>query len=325
MLKKKKQIKPVNGVDISRPKPFPNRWQDKQGGGGWGGPGNRLPVFLQIIFTRFIAQWKSLRNVFTDNVDLRLIFRCGVVVGCLLLLLTLMREPMFQLFGSMKVFKVTRIEVMGAARVDDTEIRKIMGLDYNYSMFSVSVKDIEARLLHYPWVKNVLVKKKWPNEVRVEIGEYVPAALLVDSGESGGRLMYVNEEGAVIAPVMIEDDYDYPVITGLQGLLPEERKEVMGDIAEFLKYLNRNDPNLPAQSVSEIHFNGAEGLVVRLVDHPFPIYLGQGEIFTKYKKLRKILAGIYTKRYKQMEFDKIKHIRMNYSDEKVLIKRTHSG
>ena len=51
-------------------------------------------------------------------------------------------------------------------------------------------------------------------------------------------------------------DIDFPVITGLDAINdPEVQKKALAEVLVFLDKINGNNPQLPAQSVSEIHLN----------------------------------------------------------------------
>jgi hypothetical protein len=93
--------------------------------------------------------------------------------------------------------------------------------------------------------------------------------------------------------------------------------------AKALKFLHlaaRGNAILPVQAISEIHVD-ADGLVVYLVDRPFPIYVGTERIQTKYYRLVKILERLYKKK----KIAEIKEIRMDYTENKVLVAMVSPG
>ena len=88
----------------------------------------------------------------------------------------------------------------------------------------------------------------------------------------------------------------------------------------FLKYASRGDALLPKQNVSEVHVTDEGNIIVFLVDRPFPIYLGKGNIRTKYYRLAKVLHKLY----KRHLFAETTYIRMDYAVNKVLVGKTES-
>ena len=72
---------------------------------------------------------------------------------------------------------------------------------------------------------------------------------------------------------------------------------------------------LPIQAVSEVHIDQKLGLILYLVDRPFPVYFGTDRLQTKYFRLLKVLEQLYAKK----QVDAVKEIRMDYLDDKVLV------
>ena len=139
-------------------------------------------------------------------------------------------------------------------------------------------------------------------------------------------LKYMDSAGVVFAPVAAGQELDLPVITGLDAFNTNEEKQQMIDSAtSFLRLAKRNNPNLPAQNVSEIHFTVNGELVLYLVKHPFPIYFGKEGIKRKYYQLRKVLEVLYRKQNGSAMIEKVAYIRMNYQDNKVLVVQKYAG
>jgi hypothetical protein len=133
-------------------------------------------------------------------------------------------------------------------------------------------------------------------------------------------------KGVPFVPVKPGQDIDFPVVTGVENMQdPAERKAILGDVAHFLKLIKTNNPNLPAQSVSEIHLDKAEGMVVYLVENPFPIFFGTGSVGKKYKQLQDVLGVLYKQRKEGMLISQVEYIRMDYLTNKVLVAQSGSG
>ena len=139
----------------------------------------------------------------------------------------------------------------------------------------------------------------------------------------GEGLFYVDRHGVAFAQVLPPEEMDYPVISGLdRESWPKEVKGTsLADALDFLKYAGRGSTILPLQNVSEIHLQGEEELTLFLVDRPFAIHLGRGNIRTKYYRLAKVLYRLY----KRKEFDNTAYIRMDYTPNKVLVGFSGAG
>ncbi len=116
------------------------------------------------------------------------------------------------------------------------------------------------------------------------------------------------------------------MITGIDSLhSKEEKKEMIVTANLFLRLAERNNPNLPAQDISELHFTRKGELILYLVEHPFPIYFGREQIKRKYTQLRQVLEVLYRKKRGGASIEKVAYIRMDYQKNKVLVARHHAG
>ncbi len=236
-----------------------------------------------------------------------------------------MKKPMEKIVTSLELFHINNIDISGCQITQPADIRKMAEFDYNTSLFAVSPDDVKVLIAKNPWVKSVNVEKQWPNGINIFVEEHSIEALLVMGPLQKEKFYYINRNGNPIAPVKVGQDIDYPVVTGVYVLPGKQRDELLQDAMEFLQLVKRNDPNLPAQSVSEIHLDKTHGMVVHLVEFPFPIYFGKGEVKNKYNKLLNILAVLYKKRKGNVDIGEVEYIRMDYLEKKVLVAKTGAG
>jgi cell division protein FtsQ len=225
------------------------------------------------------------------------------------------------------LFKIVVVSVEGETHSDAEQIRASSGIMVSESMFSVSSEDVKYAVTSAnPWIADVEIIRRWPGEIIIEVDEYEPYALMTSGAGGGGRLFYVDRRGYPFAPVVAGDDLDFPVITGIE-LEPDTAgtQEQLSEPLRFLNMLGGNDPNLPAQSVSEIHLDAEHGMVVHLVEYPFPIFLGTRITREKYHRLRKVLEVLYKPRRHGMNIGTVDYISMDYLPDKVIISTNESG
>ncbi|MBV5316795.1 MAG: FtsQ-type POTRA domain-containing protein [Desulfobulbaceae bacterium] len=225
-----------------------------------------------------------------------------------------------QLLFRSDIFRLTDIRISGVRITTERQILDLAGLQQGNSLLQFNAKAAEAKIAAHPWVDQVKIKAQWPSAVDITVREYQPFALVnVEEGKER-RLRYVSREGHVFAEVGQGQEFDFPVITGVVS-----RKDVTADqfvkggLAEaacnFLFLASKGNAILPIQSVSEVHVDPQHGLIVYLLDRPFPVYFGKDRLQTKYFRLVKVLEQLYAK--KQVEA--VKEIRMDYSDDKILV------
>jgi len=88
------------------------------------------------------------------------------------------------------------------------------------SLFSLDLKSIEKRLLSNQWVRDVVLTKRFPQTLAIQVIYRQPVALL--QGRQG-TLKYVDGDGSLFGPVTLRGRSDLPLIHGLpQGAAGEK-------------------------------------------------------------------------------------------------------
>ena len=220
------------------------------------------------------------------------------------------------------VFRLTDIQVKGNRISSLSQILKEGSIEQGVSLFTVDTKAAAMAISSLPWIDRVTLTKRWPSAIEIKVREHRPLALVNIENTSGSELFYLNNNGVLFAPLLLGQDFDYPIITGVKWGAAESAKQLpQGSVAEsalvLLKLAAKGNAILPIQSISEVHVDSQQGLVVYLVDQPFPIYFGTEKIYTKYYRLVKILERLYRKK----QIEGIASIRMDYMENKVLVAR----
>ncbi len=251
----------------------------------------------------------------------------GIATVALLLLLGYLTKGLFlDISSEITYFQVQKMVVKGCRVTTEEEIRQLGGFTFGSSLFSIQPKEIENLLKKHVWIQGAKLERVWPNGLYVTVWEHEPEAMVTQGDSGQEKLYYVNKKGVCFSPVLAGEDIDFPVITGLHSLIDErERKEALREALQFLKLAGNNNPNLPAQLVSEINIDEKEGMVIYLVDHPFPIYFGRENVSKKFKQLRQVLEILYKKQKNQTKITQVKYIRLDYLTNKVLVAQSGSG
>lgn len=286
--------------------------------------------WLVLIKRRFSSFSLSRKRSHLSRAEKRKIVRKKTVkvllsIGVFLFVLVMLKKPVQNFVTSLQLFQIKDIVITGNRISRSSEIKSMAGFDYNTSILDISPEEVKALLMKHPWIKSAKVERRWPNGITILIREHNVEALLVKGSPREEKFYYINRAGVPIVVVQAGQEIDFPVITGFNGLQEEERGALLQDAITFLKLIRNNNPNLPAQSVSEIHMDKTRGMVVHLVEFPFPIYFGRGEVKNKYNKLLKILAVLYKKKKGNVDIGEVKYIRMDYLEKKVLVAKTRSG
>jgi cell division protein FtsQ len=242
-----------------------------------------------------------------------------MIMGCGAVLLVILWLS-FQMMIRSDIFRLTDIRISGTRTMTERQILDLVGLQVGGSLLRFNKKAAEERIAAHPWVEQVRIKTLWPSAIEIAVREYQPFALVNLEEHKEKRLRYINKEGRVFAEVVHGQELDFPVITGV--FLQKDVVSngfVKGGLADaacsLLLLAGKGNAILPIQSISEVHIDQQKGLIVYLVDRPFPVYFGKDRLQTKFFRLVKVLEQLYAKK----QVDAVKEIRMDYSDDKILV------
>lgn len=208
-------------------------------------------------------------------------------------------------------FQLESIVVEGSSRFSAEEVAGLARLDNKSNLVAIRKKEVEAALRKTGWIDGVEVHKKWPNTIVLVVNERKPAAMI----SVNGLLSYMDGRGRIFAPVTAGDDLDYPVLQ-----VPEEKmladQQTMKGPLDMLRYASHGNPDLPKQNISQIVLDQRGAMTLFLADNPFPVVLGRDKMWTKYKRLTRVLAWLYKKK----KFSTVASIDMEYLEGRVLVK-----
>jgi hypothetical protein len=210
--------------------------------------------------------------------------------------------------------------VTGTHIATQRQILDLAGLQQGGSLFRFDAKAAAARIESHPWVERAKITTNWPSAVEIAIHEHQPFALVNLEEAKERRLYYVSRSGRLFAEVGQGQELDFPVITGVRlDKDVDAGRLAKGSLADaacsLLAMAAKGNAVLPIQAVSEVHVDQKNGLILYLVDRPFPVYFGMDRLQLKYNRLIKVLERLYAKK----QVDAVKEIRMDYLDDKVLV------
>lgn len=309
------------------------------GEGGYGGPGNGYVARDAVRQSKKKAAFQGFRQskrratagestfaswkVGQQGPQDRGVFRKGLVIMALLLLSALAYQHRYYFSNSLdriSYFQVADIQISGNKVTTEALIREAGGLGFHQNLLSVDLETSRRLIEVIDWVKQVELKRQWPDTLLVKVVEYRPVALVVRRKNESGHFSYVDHRGELFGTADSGSDMDYPVVTGLEEVADKEQlRGLLKEPLAFLKLAGRNNPSLPAQNISEININGEGKMVLYLVEYPFPIYIGKGDVRKKYSHLRRVLDVLYKNKKGVRKIEQVAYIHLDYMKNKVLV------
>lgn len=232
----------------------------------------------------------------------------------------------YEMLTKSDILQVAAVEVQGNRMVTKRQVLDKADLNRGGNLLDIDMHQASENIKTLAWVDDVQIRRNWPSTVEIEIREHKPLALINIADASGTKLHYVDVNGHVFTQVKSETDLDFPVLTG-KGLSRDlqemqiKSQSLTEKAMRFLELAAQGNQILPLQAVSEIQISPEDGLIVYLVDYPFPIYMGQEKIRERFYLLVRVLAQLYNKD----KVKEIKEIRMNYAEDKIMVASTGSS
>jgi cell division protein FtsQ len=189
-----------------------------------------------------------------------------------------------------EAFTIREIIIEGNQQLDDIDVRRAAHLQIGSNIFEVSSQDARNHLLQHPWIEDAKVARRLPGSVRIQVTERNPVALVALD-----QLYLVGDDGAVFKRLGVDDPVDLPVITGIASErfydnLDYRTSVLLQSMALLQDYegagLAERDP------VSEIHFDGANGIELFVGADGMNVRLGNGQHRQKLRRLRQVLERL---------------------------------
>lgn len=218
--------------------------------------------------------------------------RAGQValVGLALAALAWVGDQTVQYAHGADAFAIREIIIEGNHQVEDIDVRRAARLQIGSNVFEVSSEGTRNYLLQHPWIEEASVVRKLPGRVRIDIVERQPVALVALD-----QLYLVSNEGAVFKRLGVDDPVDLPVITGIAS------ERFYGDFDYRTAILLRSMALLQdyegaglaeREPVSEIHFEGANGIELFVGSDGMNVRLGNGQHRQKLRRFRQVLERL---------------------------------
>lgn len=180
-------------------------------------------------------------------------------------------------------FSVREIQVRGGDKVSGNEIVNIAGLRQGMSIWKTDLARIEEKIAHHPWVRRVVVRREFPGRIIIDVEERTPKAIIAIR-----KLYYVDADGVVFKEVDTGENVKFPMLTGLRAedimaANPAVRRRIRDAIRLAEMMAQRS------HSLSEIHFDAPDRLVVYTTAYPVALNMGWGEWDEKLARMERLL------------------------------------
>lgn len=114
----------------------------------------------------------------------------------------------YRFVTSNSYFELKEIHVSGNSRLSQGDITKIGDVSLGLNCLEMNIGEVEHRLSENPWIESVTVRREFPNRLRINVVEKVPAFWI----RQGDGLYFADAAGTVIAPMHPGDMASLPIL-----------------------------------------------------------------------------------------------------------------
>ncbi|MBI5561055.1 MAG: FtsQ-type POTRA domain-containing protein [Deltaproteobacteria bacterium] len=181
--------------------------------------------------------------------------------------------------------KIQTISINGRRRLTEGEVLKLSGIYVGKNIFSVRKKEVEGSVKTHPFVEDAIVERKLPDEVRIEIVEREPVALVKLNG-----LFVMDKNGVLFKEYQSGDRLDLPVITVAEGIKDVWEAGVKASLLSFMEIL-RHQARFNLDDTSEIQVDRTYGISVVTLREGIRLEFGMGDFERKFSNLKKVVSA----------------------------------
>ena len=175
--------------------------------------------------------------------------------------------------GRSDIFSVRVVDMNPCDRVSKDEISGILKGVARGNIWSLSREEIGRRILSHPFVREVAVRKAFPDKLVVSIEEREPIAMI-----NLDALYYVDEQGTIFKRLTAYDAKNLPILTGFsRGDLAAKDPVTMRNLKKTIDLLHHAEAGVLRRNISEVHFDAQDGYTLVTRDFGLQLKIGTME------------------------------------------------
>jgi cell division protein FtsQ len=221
--------------------------------------------------TLYVAQRKRLRGKrllarlwFLGKLSLRVALCIGLAWSV---------KTVYPLVLEAQYFRVRTAEITGLTTLTREEVLYLLGILDDTTLWQLDLPRMGARLGRHPYVKSVILRREFPNTLRVTVRERTPYLVL----SAGEQHMLVDNEGVVLRAVIPDQDPKLPhIILQQQRALEPGMRLHQQEVQRALELLRayQTSPLAEMLRLASLTVQPSGISVWRFEQYPFDVRLG---------------------------------------------------
>jgi len=172
--------------------------------------------------------------------------------------------------GRSAIFSLRLVDMNPCAHVSGDEITGILKGVGQRNIWSLSKEEIGLRVQSHPYVREVAVRKAFPDKLVVRIEEREPVAMI-----NLDALYYVDERGSIFKRLTAYDAKNFPILTGFsRDDLMAKDPVTIRNLKRTIDLLRHTETGSLSRNISEVHYDAQDGYTLVTRDHGLQFKIG---------------------------------------------------
>lgn len=193
------------------------------------------------------------------------------------------------------LFNIKEIKVKGNLRLTENSIVKESGIEIGQNILRLNKSSIKEALFNLPYIKDVSIRRNWPDTIIISLVEKNEIAKIVTFGAT----IALGEDGQVLEAYSDNSILDIPLIDnvevfnyGVNMVLETSDNEKVNNLLEVLKIFEKNDM---LQVVEKIDKN--DGIIIYTKDGHIANLGDMTDLDYKIKRLKAVTKREVEEKY----------------------------
>jgi cell division protein FtsQ len=172
--------------------------------------------------------------------------------------------------GRSAIFSVRVVDMNPCEHVSGDEISGILKGVAGGNIWALSKEEIGRRLRSHPYVREVVVRKSFPDKLVLIIEEREPVAMI-----NLDALYYVDDQGNIFKRLTAYDAKDKPILTGFsRDDLAAKDPVTIRNLKKTIDLLRHAESSSLSRNISEVHFDAQDGYTLVTRDFGLQLKIG---------------------------------------------------
>lgn len=143
-----------------------------------------------------------------------------------------------------KIFDLKEIDLKGNIILTESDIMKITSIELEKNLFQYKIGKLERSIKKNPYIKDVNIKRKFPNKLVINIEENTEDAII----ENNNKYVYINKNGKILGEKKDISNKNIPIIKNVKieeynvgGNIKLKEETKQNRLLYLLEYLDDNN------------------------------------------------------------------------------------